>query len=420
MIEKIKKYLIVKYTLIICLMLAGVAFSCYFLHRHMLQKMMNEALSDYLHEEVWEAEQHLKDGSYGAGFYKINSDVGSIHNFSYWYLGNRLIHAEEPISDEISAELQRRMQNKTYQENKIYNENVKHQKVKWYFRLSMQDVRLSGKTVGRVFVLSNVTPMVKSNKRYAAYAVYTILILSALAYLVGSVLAGRAIEQINKFFEKQKRFVADASHELRTPLSVLLAYTELLERGRFDAAVISDMKEEIIGMSQLSAHLLELARSDNDQLQLKRERFDLAALVRTAVEHQKPFAQEKKIKITFDGPSALDFAGDKNLLKQLMYILLDNAIKYTPENGLAEVSVRQCGEAAELVVKDSGIGIPETDREHIFERFYRAEKSRNRNRGGLGLGLSLAEIIVQSHRGTIRVESEEGKGSVFTVILPEV
>ena len=103
-----------------------------------------------------------------------------------------------------------------------------------------------------------------------------------------------------------------------------------------------------------------------------------------------------------------------------MYILLDNAIKYTPENGLAEVSVRQCGEAAELVVKDSGIGIPETDREHIFERFYRAEKSRNRNRGGLGLGLSLAEIIVQSHRGTIRVESEEGKGSVFTVILPEV
>lgn len=418
MIEKIKRYLILKYTLIIMLMLSGVTFGCYFLHRHMVHRMMNEAMNDYLHEEVWEAEQHLKDGSYDAGFYKINSDVSSVHNFSYWYLGDRLFHAEEPISDEISAELQRRMLSKSYQENKVYSENVKHRKVKWYFRLSMQDIHLNGKTVGRVFVLSNVTPMVKSNKRYAAYAVYTILVLSGLAYLVGSLLAGRAIEQINKFFEKQKRFVADASHELRTPLSVLLAYTELLERSKFDVAVVRDMKEEIIGMSQLSARLLELARSDNNQLQPEKEIFDLSALVCAAVEHWQPFAGKKKIKIKYDRSAVAEFSGDKNLIRQLLYILLDNAVKYTPEEGWIEVGASVRGGCAELLVRDSGIGISEHDREHIFERFYRAEKSRNRNQGGLGLGLSLAEIIVQSHNGSISVESTEGSGSLFTVRLP--
>lgn len=134
---------------------------------------------------------------------------------------------------------------------------------------------------------------------------------------------------------------------------------------------------------------------------------------------RKPETLRTGQNITAAAAPDLKICGDRSLLKQLLYILTDNAVKYTAENGRIEISAAAEAENIKITVKDNGLGISEEDRRHIFERFYRAEKSRNRNKGGLGLGLSLAEIIVRHHGGTISVESAEGKGSRFTVILPK-
>lgn len=417
MINKIKKQLIVKYTLILTLLLTVVTFGSYFVHRLIVNDAMNDALLDYLNEEVWEAERHAGKTPTEAEFNKINSDVNSIHTFTYWFFGNRLVHAEEPINEEVSFLLQKRMRGNSYQERKIYFENIKHNKTKWYFLLAMQNISINGKIAGKVFVLTNVSPLKKSNKRYVANALLIILLLSALSCLVSNFLAGRAVEQINKFFEKQKRFVSDASHEFRTPLSILLSYTELLELKTGSSEIIKSMKDEILGMSELSGRLLELARSDNDQFELKCEDINLTEIILTLTESLKLSAPDKNI--TAAAAPDLKICGDRSLLKQLLYILTDNAVKYTAENGCIEISAAAEAENIKITVKDNGLGISEEDRRHIFERFYRAEKSRNRNKGGLGLGLSLAEIIVRHHGGTISVESAEGKGSRFTVILPK-
>ncbi len=170
MINKIKKQLIVKYTLILTLLLTVVTFGSYFVHRLIVNDAMNDALLDYLNEEVWEAERHAGKTPTEAEFNKINSDVNSIHTFTYWFFGDRLVHAEEPINEEVSFLLQKRMRGNSYQERKIYFENIKHNKTKWYFLLAMQNISINGKIAGKVFVLTNVSPLKKSNKRYSIRA----------------------------------------------------------------------------------------------------------------------------------------------------------------------------------------------------------------------------------------------------------
>ena len=417
MIEKIKKRLINKYTLIIALLLSGVFFSCYLAHRHMVSRTIEAALLDYLDEEAWEAQQHLQKSPDITGMHKINSAANAIHNFTYWYANGKFFHAETPSDDDISAELQKRMLANAYQDNKIYSENIKRNHIKWYFLLTSRNLICNGQKVGRVFVLSNVSPLKWSNKQFIYAAVCAILILSALAYLAGHFLAGRAIEQINKFFEKQKTFVSDASHELRTPLSVLLAYTELLERKN-DPEIVRRMKEEILEMSRLNSILLELARSDNDQIQMQYESFNLSELAAAVLDNIRQISAGKKLKLSIDAPAATNINADKNLVKRLLYILTDNAVKYTPDGGAVAITIIPGEKTATICIKDTGIGISATDLPHVFERFFRAEKSRNRNTGGLGLGLPLAEIIVRSHRGKINIASQEGAGTSVTVTLP--
>ena len=419
MIEKIKKKLVHKYTAVITAMLLIVFSGCYYMYRQIITKSINDTLNDYLLEEVWEAQASLKMNQNKFQIRQNDADINAMNHFTFWFLGDKLISSEESINQDISQKLQQRMLSKNYQENTIYYENVKSNNVKWYFKMMMKNLyNTEGQIIGKVFVLANNTPMKRSSKQYVISILLIISALTGLAWLVGSYLAGRAVKQINIIFDKQKRFVSDASHELRTPLSVLLAYVELLEKQKIAPDVTSEMKNEILGMSKLTSNLLELARSDNNRLRPEYRKFNLTTQTRKIIDNFKPVFKQKKLSVTLDAPEDLTINADSGLIKQLLYILIDNAVKYTPENKSIHIRLQQQKNKNILSIRDEGIGISEADQQHIFERFYRAEKSRSRNAGGLGLGLSLADIIVKEHKGHIEVQSAPEKGSCFTVTLP--
>lgn len=419
MIENIKKKLVHKYTAVITAMLLIVFSGCYYMYRQIITKSINDTLNDYLQEEVWEAQASLKMNQNELHIRQNDADINAMNHFTFWFLGDKLISSEESINQDLSQKLQQRMLSKHYRENTIYYENVKSNKVKWYFKMMMKNLyNTDGRIIGKVFVLANNTPMKRSSKQYIIFTLIIISALTGLAWLVGSYLAGRAVKQINIIFDKQKRFVSDASHELRTPLSVLLAYVELLEKQKIAPDITTEMKNEILGMSKLTSNLLELARSDNNRLHPEYQEFNLTAQTRKIIGNFQPVFEQKKLSVILDAPDELFINADGNLIKQLLYILIDNAVKYTPENKKIHIGLQQQKNKNIILIRDEGIGISETDQKHIFERFYRAEKSRSRNAGGLGLGLSLADIIVKEHKGLIEVKSTPEQGSCFTVTLP--
>jgi signal transduction histidine kinase len=218
----------------------------------------------------------------------------------------------------------------------------------------------------------------------------------------------------------QKRFVADASHELRAPLAAIQGNLELLRRYPHMPAAerektLQMAEREAMRLSRLVNDLLTLARSDAG-LPLREALVDLKAVAQEALTEARYLLKGQRLET-----QALEevwVLGNGDHLKQLVLILLDNAIKYTPEGGTVRLALQaQRGQAC-LSVRDTGIGIPPEDLPHIFERFYRADPARSRNKGGSGLGLSIARWIVERHKGEVEVNSQMGQGTTVVVRLP--
>ncbi|MET3545683.1 signal transduction histidine kinase [Paenibacillus favisporus] len=237
---------------------------------------------------------------------------------------------------------------------------------------------------------------------------------------VGLYLANQALRPIRRSWEKQQQFVADASHELRLPISVIHANAEYVFRHPDRSILqmsepISMVLEESKRMKKLVEQLLTLARADSNQTELLLTDIRLDEIVEDASQKFNPFMELKRIR--FDrSVQPVSMMGDKERLQQLIVILLDNSLKYTPEDGEIRVVCRRNGQDAELIVEDSGIGIAKADLPHIFDRFYRGNQTRNRDDGGTGLGLSIAKWIAEKHGGTISARSDQT--TAVTVKLP--
>jgi signal transduction histidine kinase len=239
----------------------------------------------------------------------------------------------------------------------------------------------------------------------------------------GYFLAQKALIPINESWEKQEQFVADASHEMRTPLAVIKSHAELLLHSpdhtiENESTRIASIIKESTRLSNLVAKLLLLARSDSNQVEIESRPIQIMELVENVVGQFQPIAELKNIDLTMQSSDVIEILGDKERIVQLLVILLDNAIKYTPEGGTIMVGVHKKYNAAEIVVKDTGIGISSEDLPHIFDRFYRADKARAGKDRGTGLGLAIAKWIVEKHSGSIRAESTTGAGSMMVVTLP--
>ncbi len=238
--------------------------------------------------------------------------------------------------------------------------------------------------------------------------------LGQLAVVLNSTFA-----RLEAAFAQQKQFASDAAHELRTPVSVILTQAQTA-LGREREA--SDYKQTIEAcqraaqrMRKLIGALLELARLDAGQEQMKRLRFDMAMTVADCVELVRPLADERGVKLIAEVPP-LEITGDSEKLSLVITNLLTNAIQYNHDGGEVKIATRREDGMAILTVSDTGQGIPTEDLPRVFERFYRADKSRSS--GNAGLGLAISKAIVAAHGGTIDVISEENAGTTFTVRLP--
>ncbi len=232
------------------------------------------------------------------------------------------------------------------------------------------------------------------------------------------------LDRLDGSFKQIQQFSSDASHELRTPLTVLQGQNELILNKQRNAKeyqeVISSNLEEINYMSKVLEDLFVLSRSDENQIQLDCKPMDLREIIDEVYKHAEALAADKNIRIAIAFLEPVSINGDPVRLRQMVWNILHNAIKYTPPGKQIKISLEDQGESAYLTVQDTGIGISEEDLPHIFDRFFRVDKARSRKEGGSGLGLSICKHIVEAHKGRIDVESELGKGTKFKIRLPKI
>jgi signal transduction histidine kinase len=220
----------------------------------------------------------------------------------------------------------------------------------------------------------------------------------------------------------RRQMTADIAHELRTPLTVVLGHTEALSEGQLppDPETFDIIFDETKRLNRLVDDLRTLSLSDAGELHLNQEQISPGELLDRAAAARKKEARGNEIQLQIEAAEDLPEVNvDADRMTQVLVNLLDNALRYTPAGGQISLSARSAAGSVELVVRDSGPGIPEEDLQHLFERFYRGDKSRQREEGGSGLGLAIAKSLVESQGGQIIVESKPGEGAKFIIRLPE-
>lgn len=237
-----------------------------------------------------------------------------------------------------------------------------------------------------------------------------------------SIVLNDLLERLQQAFSTQTQFLSDVAHELKTPLSILRVHweseinnpdlpNELKEKCVRDVETISRI-------SHLINNLLLLSQTEEIQTNFEMKPLRIDELINNVVEDAQILSETKSQQLNIIDLQSLEIRGDRLRLYQLLFNLIDNAIRYTPESGKIEIALIRGENTAVIEIRDNGVGIPREDLPHIFKRFYRVQKDRSRKTGGSGLGLAICKLIVEAHRGQIEAESKTGKGSLFRVKLP--
>lgn len=240
---------------------------------------------------------------------------------------------------------------------------------------------------------------------------------------VGEVAAAfnRVVERLQREDVERRQLLADVAHELRHPLAVMRARLEMLQDGvvPLTPEQVVSLNDEVLRMNRLIADLRDLSLAEVGALALARRPVAMAAVVEPLLADLAPVAAGKGVALTADlDPALPPVDADADRLRQILLNLLDNALRYTPGGGRVDLVVRPAPGGVTVTVADTGPGIDAADLPHVFDRFYRGEKSRSREGGGTGLGLTIARSLVQLHGGEIRADSAPGDGTRFTLTLP--
>ena len=232
-------------------------------------------------------------------------------------------------------------------------------------------------------------------------------------------LSGRIVRPIAESYAKQKRFITDAGHELKTPITIIRADAEVLQ-SELDGENewLADIRKQTQRLAELTADLIYLSRMEEENAALQMQPLSLSELVDETAQSFQALARSKGKRFSASVAPGLRVSGDEKALAKLVSILLDNAMKYSPEGGTVELTLEQSGRSARLSVKNSTAPMEKGNADRLFERFTREDRSRSSESGGFGLGLAIAKAVTEAHRGRIRAESEDGLSLTVTAELP--
>lgn len=274
-------------------------------------------------------------------------------------------------------------------------------------------------------ILANIDSEMNSINGVRRSIIFSLIILIIVAIIFSTYLASRVIKPIKEAYEKQVYFVQDASHEMRTPLAVIKGKLELLANSWGDKIDdhfehISKMMSEVRGLEKLNSDLLLLSKEDLD-LSVNISEFYLDDFINDISEFYIDLAEIKEKNFNVIKPEKeIKVEWDYNKIKRAVIILIENAFKYTNEKGHIQLIVEEFNKNIKITVKDDGIGIKEEDQKRIFDRFYRSEGVRGKNISGTGIGLSLLKSISKNFGIKLKVNSEDGKGSEFILVIPKI
>lgn len=228
------------------------------------------------------------------------------------------------------------------------------------------------------------------------------------------------LEELDKSFSSQQQIVQDISHELRTPLTILkgemeLALKKMRSSHEYEITLRSSL-EEINKINRIVENLLMLARFDSHQVKLSFQPIALGELIAGIMQDVRVLSDQKGLHVTVSAGPGISVEGDEMHVRRAILNIVDNAIKYTPQEGTISVVVKEDTSHAIVTISDTGVGIASENLSFIFDRFYRVDASRSSK--GFGLGLSIAQAIVEAHRGTVTVASQPGQGTTFTILFP--
>lgn len=285
-------------------------------------------------------------------------------------------------------------------------------------------VKDNGKVIGNLYMFENMETYYSAGIKTLQTLALLLVALFILAAWGGYWLAGRNLKPIFKAYDKQKQFTADASHEIRTPLAVMKLGVQGVQEDEenklssFSTDTLLMLEQEVDRLTRLTENLMTLARNDNEGYSPEQTKILLSDMALQVANQLQLVASEKEITIQHNIEPKVSLVGNAASINRLFIILLDNAIKYSPEGTTITLEVTSSKSNLLIKVADQGLGIKEQDKKRIFDRFYRVDKARSRSMGGLGLGLALAKAIVEHHHGDIWVEDNKPKGSIFIVQLP--
>lgn len=260
----------------------------------------------------------------------------------------------------------------------------------------------------------------KSMMSFQAFLVSSLFVsifgVSAVFVLV-LLLSKRAIEPVAESYEKQKRFITDAGHEIKTPLTIIDADTSILEMEYGENEWLDDIQIQTKRLAGLTNDLIYLSRMEEDQTKMTMIDFPFSEVISEVAQSFQGLAKVKGKTFMIDIEPMLTIKGDEKTIRQLVSILLDNAVKYCTEHGQIKLSAGHKGKNIILTIYNTSQPLTKENIDHLFDRFYRTDESRNSQTGGYGIGLSIAKAVVEAHHGKIMASSEDGKSLLITVIL---
>ena len=252
---------------------------------------------------------------------------------------------------------------------------------------------------------------------YACVGISAVGILAVFLLLL--VFSGRIVRPVAESYEKQKRFITDAGHELKTPITIIRADADVLESELDEENEwIADIRRQTSRLAELTADLIYLSKMEEENAALQMQSFSFSGLVDETAQSFQSLALSKGRTFSASVAPDLQVNGDEKALAKLISILLDNAMKYSPENGTVALRLEQSGKLARLTVRNSTEPMEKGNAARLFERFAREDSSRNSESGGFGLGLAIAKAVTEAHKGTIHAESEDGLSLTVTAELP--